>query len=360
MTGKDRLEGRPLGTSDAQAISAFFHWWATARPRIEAALAAEALDPLVEEISRRVEALAPGLGWEIGPALHGGAHAFALSAGGDLAARRVTELWRRAAPADAGGWELYPAKPGGGDLAGLALELEGESVSFGAMEVAVDVDERAERLDVRLFHPAFARLAPALARQLAELAIVETLGEDGRARWLGELDAARARPREARPLAALRAEADALAARATGERFAVLQGESGGRPAFALVNLACKAIDHLALDVHLRVEIAAAEAGDDGLPTADELKALDAIEEDLLGGLSEAGEGEGGREAARFFAHETGSGRRVIHFYAPAGGERGRAARAAVDEWREVHGDDRAITATWTADPTWEALSRFG
>jgi hypothetical protein len=339
-----------MSVSRPEAISAFHRWFRDARPRLSTAVEAQDLEPLVEEISQRVHTLFDGLGWEIGPGVRGARHAFALSPGQDLAARRVAELWRAAGPRDDEQWELHAAKPGGGDLDALALQVEGETVAFGEMHVEGDIDDQRERVDVRVFHPAFARIAPALAQQLAELAVVETLGEDGCARWLGELEAVRASPaavKEARPLAALREATAALEKSATRERFAVLRGEADGKPAFALVNLACKPIDHLAFDVYLRIEIDAADVTDDGLPNEDELQALDAIEEDLLGGL----EGH-----AAFFAHETGAGKRVIHFFTDGD----KPARAAVEEWCKVHGEDRAIVAKWTPDPAWKAIARFG
>jgi hypothetical protein len=361
MSRSDHQGAGGPAESRAQAVSSFFSWWKAARPRVEAALSAGGLGALEEEISRNVERLAPGLGWEIGPGIAGGAYALSLSWGDDLDARRVTELWRRAAPAALDGWELYPAKPGGADLATVSLEIEGERVDFAAMELDTDEDEARERLDVRVFHPSFARLPAELAEQLAELALVLSIGEDARARWLGDREAVRARPRAARPLSTLRGALEALAARATGERFTVLEGESDGRPAFALVNLACKPVDHLALDRHLRVELALAAARDDGLPTEDEQKALESIEEDLRSAfeeLEDASAGAATNEAAILFAQETGGGRRVLHFYVASAAE--ARVRAAVEEWRSVHGDDRAIAATWSADPGWGALARFG
>ncbi len=333
-----------------ETISAFHRWFQGARPRLAIAVAAQDLEPLVQEISDHVHSLFEGLGWEIGPGTRGAAHAFALSPGKDLAARRVAQLWRAAGPRDDAEWELHAAKPGGGDLDALALEVEGETFAFGEMRIEADLDEQRERLDVRVFHPAFAKLGRPLALQLAELAVIETLGEDGCARWLGDLEAVRAAPAdpsETSPLGSLRDAAEELAKAATRERFAVLRGEADGKPAFALVNLACKPIDHLAYDVHLRVEIDAADVTDDALPSQEEMEALDTIEQDLLGGL----EGQ-----AVFFAHETGAGKRVIHFFTDGAS----AARVAVDEWRKVHGEDRDIVAKWQPDPEWKAIARFG
>jgi hypothetical protein len=334
-----------MKTSTAEAISEFWRWWRGARARLDAAVAANDLDALSPEISARVGAIADGLGWEIGPGVRGAEHAFALSPGDGLAARRRAELWRAAAPEGDAAWEFHATKPGS-DLSRLELEVAGEQIALDAIVIDADVDEGRERLDVRAFHPSFARVPAELAQEVTHLALVETLGEDAFARWLGDVEAVRAKPKDARPLASIREAIDALAQASTGDRFALLEGENDGRPAFALVNLACKPLDHLAFDVHLRVAIDVADATDAGLPTKDEMESLDAIEDDLLGAIG---------DAALFFAHETGSGKRVVHFFTDGDAK----ARAAVEEWRRVHAEDRAIAVSWKPDPEWEALARF-
>ena len=52
---------------NADAIAGFWSWWAGARDRFAAAIDAGEMGPeLVDELGARVEAIAPGLAWELG------------------------------------------------------------------------------------------------------------------------------------------------------------------------------------------------------------------------------------------------------------------------------------------------------
>jgi hypothetical protein len=62
-------------TRDTDArLGEFWAWWASAAPRVAAALDAKDNRSFVEELSSRVHAIDPGLAWETGPGFKGSRH----------------------------------------------------------------------------------------------------------------------------------------------------------------------------------------------------------------------------------------------------------------------------------------------
>jgi hypothetical protein len=332
-----------MGTTDG--IAEFWSWWQDAKGRIQGGIEGGGFgDDLVAEISGRVAAIDGDLDWELGPGSRS-RHAFCLSPKGDPALRKVTERWLRAAPPPDAIWEYHPARPGNAQLEDARLEIDGVELALGEFSAAFEVDEGRELINVRCYHPAFPRMSEELRGTAAFLALDGALGEDGVERWIGGVEAADAPPDGARLMAALRAETDALAKAATGERFAVLRGQdSEGRPLFVTLNAALKRIDHLACDTHVTVDLALLEPTEHGLTTNEEAEQLDALEDELAPLLPDA----------VYFGRVTHAGRRVLHYFAPGDS----VGRARLDAWASGH-RKRAPRVTWTDDPRWIARDRF-
>ncbi len=125
----------------------------------------------------------------------------------------------------------------------------------------------------------------------------------------------------------------------------MLEGKSAsGRPVLAMINVAIKRLDHLLMDQHLEVVVPFEDGAAQGMPTGEENQALNALEDELIAAL--------GHDAV-YVGHETGDGRRTLHFHVAAQGPAG----ARVDEWARKAG--RAIEVEFRHDPGWELLRRW-
>lgn len=328
-------------------IDAFWAWWPGARSRIEAAIDGGGFDDaLVEDIAAHVKAIDEDLDWELAP---GGTsrHAFCLSGRADPEKRLLTEVWRVRGPAPDETWEYHPARRGGPVRAGMTLQIAGHDVDLSEFVAAWEVDANRERIDAVYFHPAFAAIDDDNLRGTITFLMLDgAFGEDGVERWLGSIESAAAPPADARPIAELQEAVAALAGVATGEKYALLRGEDdGGSPIVVTINQALKRIDHLLCVVHAAIDVAILEPDDRGLPSNAEAEQLNALEDELGAQLAGAG---------AYFGRETRRGRRVLHWFTPEDGARGK-----VDAWAARH-PERDVRTTWTRDPAWAAQRRFG
>ena len=301
-----------------EAIEEFWRWWPEARGRLEQAIEGRAWsDALVEEVTQRVTALHPAMLWSVCPG-QTSQHAFCLSAAADPTVRSLAERWRHAAPAADELWEFHGARQ---PQPGIAVMVGDLLVDPRAVRVAFALDPARERVDVTLHHPGFADMPDEMRQAAAMVALESTFGEDGVERWIGYVEVATGEPAGAMGLPDLQQAVTALASSATGEKFALLEGEDdSGKPVFVAVNQAAKRVDHILCDHHVEVEIEADDARED------------ALIEKLSG-------------AAIFVAHETIGPARWLHFYAPA-----EAEPAFVKA---------GVTPRFAFDPLWQTLSCF-
>jgi hypothetical protein len=93
------------------------------------------------------------------------------------------------------------------------------------------------------------------------------------------------------------------------------------------------------------VDLALLDPDPRGLTTKEEADDLNALEDDLGAAV--------GTEAAHF-GRETGRGRRVLHFFAPAD----EGLKTKIETWASRH-RERDARVTWRDDPRWEARARF-
>ena len=324
-------------------IREFWAWWTTARDRVLSAIEIERgfSEELVADIGAHVDAIGD-LDWEMCPGATA-KHAFCLSPRGNPESRLLTELWRHRGPAPDETWEYHAARQG---RQGTTLEIDDVKLDRNDMKVGLEVDTDRERVDASYFHPAFADL-PEERRMMALYLLLDgALGEDDVERWLGGIDLATEEPEEAVPFSAFLDALTELRANATGESFAVLQGETeSGEPLFVSCNMALKRIDHLLHTMHVAIDLAILDRNEHGLTSNADAEKLNAIEDELssaLGGL------------AVYFGRETRPGHRVMHWYAPEDS----GAQAIIERWAAQH-TDRSPHVEWIRDPTWEFTSRY-
>lgn len=327
--------------SVAEGIAAFWARWPGLRPRLDDAIAQRDFGSLPDEISALVHAIDPHLEWELGPGQLGAQHAFTLSAAGNAALRHLTERWLSDAPQPDETWEFHPARQ---PRRGFGLELGGHRFAHEDVQVGFQVDESVERIHLALHHPAFAELDDNARTTVAFLTLDGWLGEDGVERWLGHIEVALTPPEGATTLDALGAAVTQLEARATGERWALLQGDVEGAPRVATINRALKAIDHPLKTMRAEVSVSLTQPRPDGFPTSEEADVLDALEDELVGALG---------ERVAFLGRITGSGTRTIVFFAPESSGIPAELEAATQRWTYQ------ATIEWTADPRWEFARRF-
>jgi hypothetical protein len=328
-------------------IEQFWAWWPSAKGRIEASIEGGGFEPaLVSEIGEHVSAIDDGLDWELGPG-HAARHAFCISACGDAEKRRITERWLRAAPAADATWEYHPARQGHRILAGQQLEIGGHTVELIRYFVKLTLDESKERVDITLFHPTFPEMEEQLRYTVSFLMLDGALGEDGVERWVGSIDLATTCPEDALPIPALEDAVESLAMNATGERFAILRGKDPeDNPIFVTVNRALKRIDFPLFDMHVTVDIQLLEPTDAGLTTNEEADELNAMEEALSQELG---------DSVAYFGRETRRGRRLLRFFAAELSRAGEVFERLKEEYPA-----RDIQVTWTRDPSWRELQRYG
>jgi len=324
-----------------QAIDAFWKWWPTVGDTFARTFSAgeKVPDDLIEAMSEHVADIHPDLEWEFGPGRES-AHHLCLSGKGDPLLRVVTARWVKRGPVADASWEFYGSRQRS-PKTDFALNIAGQRVDADQYVFEVSEDELCEVIHVRAFHPAHESMDDGLKEEALFLSLDNLLGEDALERWLGRIEIAKERPSSGISHVALRSHVDDLAARAHGERWAALRGETDdGKPIFVLANMALKRAAHLLLDMHLTIELPLLTRTDNGLPTSEEGARLDALEDELIKSL--------GTHAA-LLARETMTGRRTIHLRVMEGGP----ASAIVHAWSERHPERRAIV-TATMDPRWE------
>ena len=294
-------------------IASFWSWWAEARDGVAEGIANGGVDDeTVAVISRQVDAVAPGLAWEL---MAGGRaqHALVVSPEGDPELRALAHRLWLAAPEPDPTFEYHASRPA--DPSGLTQSLALDSdmgdhpvtLDLGALEVALEVDDDRRLVDVRVHHPAFAGLAERQRVQVAFLSLDWLLGEEDVERWIGAIDAEVQRPPGARPISDLAEVIEELRARGSDAEGRLLSfRRDDGREVLVSVYGPLKPVDWPVFDTHARVEVAFPPDGENGWPEPDTLASLRAFEDGLVDQLGDDGV---------LAAHETVDGRRTFHLY---------------------------------------------
>ena len=303
------------GPADAEPAGDFWSWWPTGRDRIAAAIATTGFgERLVEEISRAVRTIDPRMAWELAPG-RTAQHAFCISPEGNAELRQVALRWLAAAPPPDATWEYHASKQAAPQLMGL--EIGNRQFDLEAMRVVDAWDPARRRLDVQLWHPAFAEAPDAVRMQVGFLFLDNLLGEDEVERWIGEiaLDEAAA---GGRTPAELKAEIATRSAEPSGDETWVLGERTvGGQPEIVLADAGLKRIDHPFADHHVTIAIL---FGADRFPTDAEAALLNAEEDDLVRRLG---------DDAILAGRTTVPGQRTLHFVAADPD----AMRPSIDPW---------------------------
>lgn len=306
-----RGRGRDDGARQADAIAAFWQWWASeGMARSSSALAEGEPSRIVADMSAQVEAISTDLAWEFAKG-DTSMHRLVVTADGDPAQRSTARRWLDAAPESDVFWAYADARPPMFDLDGATLELD--SVELPLAQTRVGVRRAGTRVDVQVHHPRLADLNPGAQTTFCFLAIDAAVGEAMTETWIGELTPALVEPIDAFALTGLRAVVRDLAGEFEGESgWVVLEGTSTAGPVRVLARVPLAAASAPTLDESVVVTVAYS-ADQDGLPDDVAQRQLESFREHLVERLE--GQGElvavvmtGGRCEYDFYVDSTRTG----------------------------------------------------
>lgn len=323
---------------------AFWTWWTEeGAAACEAGIADGTVEELVDELTARVHALSPDLAWELGPG-EGAQHLLVVSPEGNPQARATARRWLRAAPAPTATWEYADARPASPDPGSGGITVGATQVDFSGIRVAAT--RVAHHVDVVVHHPSLRGLPEQARGSVVFISLDHTLGETECETWIGNVEVSLEEPADALTLEGLRdvvAQVRADALDDDGQpTWVMLQGRHDDAPLMALaqVPLAPSWAPHL--DAHLAVDVPFRRATAEGLPEAEALDDLRGLEDHVTERLGESG---------RLVAHETGRGRRTLHYYVDSAGPTAGVVEAAVTGWTQGR-----VEVTHTPDPAWQAV----
>jgi hypothetical protein len=345
-----RRRGRPRRAQQAQAaaIAAFWTWWTAdgAKQTTEAIVAGhpERVEP---EISRRIDAIATDLVWELAPGERS-RHELVVSAEGDPTRRAVVRRWRMAAPPADLVWEYSDARRPAGNPSGVVLHIDEAELDVARASAHARV--RGAAVDVTVYHPQFSGL-PEQTRALATFLLLNTvLGETTVETWLGAIGSTDLPPLDPVPLAGLRSVIAELHKQFTdadgGPSWTRVEGTTpSGDPVIAAAQVPLRAVTAPQLDTYVGVAVPFLDRTPAGMPGVLATKALDDLEEQLTERLGGNG---------RLVAHETARGVRVLHFYVDSTTAAAEQLEAAVNGWEEGR-----VGLDVRPDPAWEAVQHL-
>jgi hypothetical protein len=330
------------------AIDGFWAWWrAGGAASTAAAVDAGEAATIADEISRRVGAMAPGLGWELGPG-RTARHVLMVTPEGDANLRALARRWRRAAPAPDDVWEYADARRQASDLAQVSLGLAGVTIAAGEVQVSARVD--GAEVDVGVYHPAFAHLSDTERTRAAFLLLDQALGEADVETWVGAVSALTLPPIDPFPLTSLPAVVRQVEADWTDEDGgpAWILGEATadtGLPILVTTQVPLKPATAPHLDTYVAVAVPYRERTGAGLPESASLIELRRLEEHLVSRLGGSG---------RVVAHQSCDGVRVLHVYVDGTTPAAEQVRTAVGGWGEG-----TVRLEVRSDPGWDAVAHL-
>ena len=260
-----RKAREPFGLGD-EPVAAFWDWWLTAgASQATRLVSGGGMGGLPEEIGRLVDAINPGLTWEVGPGTVA-AHALVVTGGGVAEPRRDAERWFRAAPVSGTAWEYHPSRQPNPRALQDRLRFAGIDLDLSAFRFATTIDDPRAVLDIAIFHPLFGRLSLDEKQHVQFLVLDQLLGEDEVVRWIGVIDIVDANPPDSVDGAGLRRSVAGLAER-TKPTTRLISGQRDGHRFVAFLAHPLKWIDHLLLDTRVSIVLPYPDQDAAGLPT---------------------------------------------------------------------------------------------
>jgi hypothetical protein len=307
----------------AQAIQDFWHWWSTAHGRLVSVAGTDGRDGAVAEITARVRAIDAGLQWEWGRGASS-RYALVVSSGGEPRLRATAERWLAAAPAADASWEFHSSRQANPGLAAGTMRVGELDLALSDLRLGLRLDAQRYQLAVTAYHPVFPVLTQRQREQVTFLALDWTIGEGRAGIWLASVDAVASAPVPARTATDLVAAVAKLEALHTGNTWMV---STHGRRV-SLVQVPLRPARWPRFDTHVGVRVAYADRDAERLPGPASVPRLRALQDRLTGVAGSDGE---------LVAHETGDGRRLLHFYVDGATDAAARLSDVVAGWPEGH-----------------------
>lgn len=326
-----------------RAVTDFWRWWsAGGARRCAEALESGDLHDVVPEITSHIEAIDPGLSWEVVPDSGGGPNRFTVTAAGVTELRGAARRWLAGAPPADASWSFGDLRE---PVRGCAMYFRDRRLDFDEAEVVVDVG--LSQADVTVHHPGFAGLEGPDAGIAAYLLLDAVCGEAAVELWVGRI-----RPNAIAPgddavsLSALPEILRELARdnvdETGGPAWQILHGDTAWGPMVAVVRVPLVALSAPEFDRHVGLHVPYTDVEGGGLPGPRSLPGLRDLEDHLVDRIGVNGECVGA---------ESCDGRRLLHFYVDSTTPADEQLRVAASGWEQ--GD---VTLTVTDDPGWRQV----
>lgn len=333
-------------SSPAAGTVAFWVRWAVLAGLADEAIRSGQAESLLGELSALVNAVHPGLSWELAPG-SSSRHTLVVTAAGDPQLRATARRWLRAAPAADSAWSYADTRPRATNPTGVTLAIDGTEIALAAVRVLLTVGPDA--VNVVMHHPAFPDLPDRAAVRVAFLVLDTVLGERDVECWIGEVQTIPAQHPDAVRLTDLVTAVDQLRAEVTGpngERgWVLLQAHAPNGD--AIVAGAARPLRPMSaphLDTHVRVDVPYPPQGN-GLPGQSVLANLQALGHHIRTTIDGSGE---------LLGEETTRGIRTLHVYTDSTTPAVEQLRGCVGGW--PYG---AITVHAESDAAWKAVGHL-
>ena len=210
-----------------------------------------------------------------------------------------------------------PANPG---LASGSLRVGATELALRDLRFELREDTRRYQLAVTAFHPLFLTVSRRQREQVTFLAVDWAVGESRAGIWLASVVAGTRGPGSARTAAEL---ADAVAELEKRHAGGTWMMSHHGRWV-SLIQVPLRPARWPRFDTHVEVRVAYPDRDHDGLPGPASVPVLRDRQDRLTTAAGADGE---------LVAHETGAGRRRLHFYVDGATDAAVRLRGAAAEW---------------------------
>ncbi|MFG1997197.1 DUF695 domain-containing protein [Actinoplanes sp. NPDC048988] len=335
---------RKEAKSEAEAIAAFWQWWAGTRDEVESAIDAGTVAELSRTIERRVRAIHRDLEWKVVPGMTS-AHVLVVTPNWPDTIRAVAERWLAAAPPVDGTWS-YRCEGVIADHAAFAStrEFQGQMVDLSPVRFGVTVKEDARRSDVVCYHPAFVILPDDVQENLAYHAVELALGEDDTDIWIDEITWSAVEPAEALTPAELWRTVQTVAG--SYDHWQHSRTEWNGQPVLVTVASPLVRARWPRFGLYVPVLLPYRNHDEDGLPADGSLEALRRFEGELSAALGADG---------ALVAHTTVDRVRTLHFYVESQSGAAAELESRLPRWDE----GSAAIAEVLLDPAFDRVEHL-
>jgi hypothetical protein len=320
---------RRKAQTEAEAITEFWHWWATMRDAMAIAGNNGLVHVFAEDLNGRVGAIHPGLEWAVAPGATS-LHALMVTANGQAELRATAARWLAAAPPADETWSYRSARAADPGVFTGTTEVHGYELELAHIRYDITVNEPTRQVDVVCYHPAFAGMPDHVQGLATVLTLLWAVGEAELDTWVGRIGWSARSPMDPRTPRDLW-QAVAGVASDQVDWLAMVGQRPDGAPLVAMVSVPLRPARWPRFDLYVPVWLPYQQYNESQLPEAESTTALHRFEDELRAAIGTSGE---------IIAHETGGRLRTLHCYVDPQTNARAAIESHLPRWRE----GRALT----------------